>query len=141
MLLDTEIIKAGKCCAAIDDKCPECPLTDRNRESCVGILMSNAFDLINRQQAKIARLEQNLKEAHIDIEEHLVEIEKLINELEYLNGQYLIQDMSLQSAKSEAREEFADRLKDMHEHNTTSVVKPSVGCKPTRSTTTLFFSK
>ena len=57
-LTDAEIVKAFKCCADINDKCPECPLKDKNRESCVGILMSNAIDLINRQNAKIEKLKR-----------------------------------------------------------------------------------
>jgi hypothetical protein len=38
------------------------------------------------------------------------ENEKLKNDLEWLNGQYLIQDMALQTAKAEAIKEFAREL-------------------------------
>lgn len=55
-MTDSEIKKAFECCADINDKCPECPLKDKNRESCVGIFMSNALALINRLQAEVERL-------------------------------------------------------------------------------------
>lgn len=74
-----EIIKAFRCCADIHDKCTECPLKDKDRESCVGILMSNALATITRQKVENERLQQNLKEAHIDIRKHLAEIKRLEN--------------------------------------------------------------
>ena len=77
---------------------------------------------INRQQTEIDILIRKKETLRDEIAEKQAEIDKLTNELEYLNGKYLIQDMAVQSAKSEARKEFAERLKDMHKHNTTSVV-------------------
>ena len=104
-MTDNEIIKALECHASDAEFCKLCPLT--NEEWCSVKLARNTLDLINRkdskiaelteennhQQAEIERLKQNLEEAHIDIREHLSEIERLqklldgaeicIDELEY----------------------------------------------------------
>lgn len=62
-MTDAEIIKALECCCFTDDEnnCCTCPLSDNSGKLCVGVLVKNALDLINRQQAKIERLKEDRK--------------------------------------------------------------------------------
>ena len=82
-MTDNEIIKALECCMSDNPPCTTCKYDGDTItvDECMGELMKDALDLINRQRAEIERLQQNLKEAHIDIKEHQAEIEalKLIN--------------------------------------------------------------
>lgn len=109
-LTANEIIKALECCADINDKCPKCPLKDKNRESCVGILMSNALDLINRLQAENEKMQ--IVKKHIgtlicrgveypSAETYERAFEKALEQL-YDNT----------NAKAEAYKEFDERLKE-----------------------------
>ena len=63
MMTDNEIIKALECCTkgTISDVCIDCPLrtTDICTEEENGVLKL-ALDLINRQQAEIERLNNNI---------------------------------------------------------------------------------
>lgn len=122
-MTDNEIIKALECCGK--NTCRECIYNtsdDRFDLTCTTNMAKDALDIINRQQTEIDILIRKKETLRDEIAEKQAEIDKLTNELEYLNGKYLIQDMAVQSANSEARKEFAERLKDMHKHNTTSVV-------------------
>lgn len=55
---DNEIKKALECCT--DFKCENCPCEDNSEFTCTEILMEDALDLINRQQAEIERLQKLL---------------------------------------------------------------------------------
>ena len=83
---DNEIIKALECC--INDDCDSCPDTFGN---CEHNTMRNALDLINRLQADKEKSDKIIEELNEQIE-HLV----------FLN----------ETAKSEARKEFAEAYKD-----------------------------
>ena len=81
--------------------------------------ISNALDLINRLQAENERLEQNLKEAHIDIREHIAENERLKGEVAkeftcFVGDPHKVEHCpyleELKTAKAEAYKEFAERL-------------------------------
>ena len=74
-MTDNEIIKALECHKDETNSCQECVYNDGR--GCSLRLSADALDLINRQKAKIEMLEQNLKEAHIDIKEQKAEIEEL----------------------------------------------------------------
>ena len=60
---NNEIIKALECCCFTDDEnnCCTCPLSDDSGKLCVGGLVKNALDLINRQQAEIEKWTKELK--------------------------------------------------------------------------------
>lgn len=64
---DIEILEALKCCTGKGGGCKECK---RNIHSanCVGWLMKDAFDLINRQKAEIEELKEKLEKAFISLE-------------------------------------------------------------------------
>lgn len=55
-MTDNEIKKALECHTKEDGVCTGCPLFPDN--ACVHILTKSALDLINRQQAEIAKLEE-----------------------------------------------------------------------------------
>ena len=55
---DEEIKKALECCG-IEETCRECPL--KNEVDCLDKLNHSLFDLINRQQAEIERLKNEIK--------------------------------------------------------------------------------
>ena len=104
-LNDNEIIKALECCKrAAVRQCEGCPYKERS--SCAFELRRDALDLINRQQAEIERLK-------LEVEA----VDELINPLPFKSNF----DRAIETAKSEAIKEFAERLKGMHRHNTTSV--------------------
>ena len=84
-MTDHEFIKAFECCYLYDvmfcDKCP-------NKETCGEIdVAESALDLLNRQQAEIEKMKQDLT---IDLEGFASEYDEKI--------------------KSEARKEFANKL-------------------------------
>lgn len=89
-LTDKEIIKALECCRYDDyDYCEECPY--RKNKPCQENLIQDTFDLINRQQAEIERLNIRLrKEQH-----QFADLGKMYSEI-----------------RAEAIKEFAERLKD-----------------------------
>lgn len=97
-LSDKETIKAFECCYLYDvmfcDKCP-------NKDTCGEIdVAESTLDLINRQQAEIAELkEKNAGLALSLLYEVVNKDEQLRNEITKV-------------AKSEARKEFAERLKE-----------------------------
>lgn len=105
-MTDAEIMKALECCVRLDYNdftiCKaECPWKGNCYDEEKGIhFLKDVLDLINRQKemidgliagqetlqkciaektAEIERLQQNLEEAHIDIREHMAEIEKYEN--------------------------------------------------------------
>ena len=96
-LTDSEFVKALECCCE-DSGCPDiCPLKDMAYVGdCVQVKSKHALDLINRQKA---------------------EIEKLESDLETLNGQYLILDMAIETAKAEAYKECIEKVKDFLKQN------------------------
>lgn len=70
-----DIIKALEHCTSLNADCRHCD--KKITENCITFLMRDALFLIYQQQAEIEKLQQNLKEAHIDIEEHIAEIDRL----------------------------------------------------------------
>jgi hypothetical protein len=58
-MTDNEIIKALECCCKDAFRyCHECPLEEKAYSQCLGLVRSNALDLINRQKAEIERLKK-----------------------------------------------------------------------------------
>lgn len=85
-MTDNEVIKALECCLT-HTKCEECPMNQKR--NCMTELMKNALDLINRQKEEI---EQWKEEAN-----------------RYQNLWCITVD-DIQTAKSEAYDEFAEKL-------------------------------
>jgi predicted RNA-binding protein with EMAP domain len=113
-MTDNEIIKAL-------EYCKDCS-ANLNFEIINLITLKNAkllelTDIINHQKAEIERLEQNLKEAHIDIKEHqahIANLKMLIDKIEdHINPLPFETDYdkAIKTAKAEAVKEFAERLK------------------------------
>lgn len=86
---DTEITKALECCSRNRCTTDGCPLA--GNRICMTLLTTYALDLINRQQAKIERLKQERDKEHNHCNHYARMCAK---------------------AKSEARKEFAERLKE-----------------------------
>ena len=87
-MTDKEIIKALECCGDPDSNCVECPIKADRR--CNEHLANYALDLINRQQA---------------------EIEKLKEEIQITKDAYTMLQTKNEIIKSEAIKEFAVNLK------------------------------
>ena len=91
---DNEIIKALECCTVCSsiETCGECPYVEcPTRKGCVGEMVKDALDLINRQKAEIERLQNAYKQCAWERDIFLDE---------------------LKTAKSEAIKDFAERLKE-----------------------------
>ena len=96
-MTDNEIIKALKCLIPDDnDKGTWLPFSDRDCVDCEIIILKNALDLINRQQAEIEMLQ-------LEVEA----VNDLINPFPFKSNF----DKAIETAKSEAIKEFAERLK------------------------------
>lgn len=94
-MTDNEIIRALECCSNRTDRyCPNCPYYNvpyKDNMTCSEVLMSDALDLITRQQAEIEGLHKKVDELS-----------------EVLSDSIRIR---YKEAKSEAIKEFAERLK------------------------------
>lgn len=103
-MTDNEIIKALECCK--NGQCADCPriYTPYEIFRCKEDLISNALDLINRQQAEVERLrDENLQSeypARIRVDDFLVCANSLGEWLEFCD-----------SLKAEAIKEVVERLK------------------------------
>lgn len=93
---DNDIIKALEFCESLTCECTsECPMFyngTNSKSDCRGELHQNALDLINRQKAEIERLCERLDDLYEEVNRTAAE--------QYKHG------------KSDAIEEFAERMKD-----------------------------
>ena len=97
-MTDEQIIKAIGICRT-QDSCKGCPYHELYMAGCVGTLMKDVFDLINRQKAEIEKLKQENDFFRKTITENAQRaLEVAVEEIE--------------KAKSEAIKEFAERLKE-----------------------------
>ena len=88
-MTDKEIMKALECCGDPYSICVECPIKADRR--CNEHLANYALDIINRQQAEIKRLK---------------------NEIQTTKDAYTMLQTKNEIIKSEAVKEFAERLKE-----------------------------
>lgn len=96
---DSEIIKALECCVQnTREACVECPIGFEGRDLCLNVAMEEAIGLINRQKAEIDRYKINLPHLEQQDEDFCGVLCDFAEEL-------------IGKAKSEARKEFAKRLK------------------------------
>lgn len=141
-LSDSEIVKALECCSMQSyPACCECPYHEQySNKGCITKRNADIADLINRQKAEIDGLQQlvnlsidmqnEMTDTIINLEELLAEKNAEIERLEDLLKRHqrntdrirLITAETAKKIKAEAYKEFAERLKDMHKCNTTSVV-------------------
>ena len=99
-MIDTEIIKALECC--LDNSpltCKDCPMFNVTNSTmvCSKIVTKFALDLINRQQAEIERLNNNLSAMVVTMRN------------------------SAKATRNEAIKEFAERLKEKKQEVFTAV--------------------
>lgn len=87
-MTDNDIIKAMEYCFVNENHCRICPYMQKDH--CIVVRTKDALDLINRQKAKIERLEYEIMKTKL--EKHL------LNE-------------TVEEIKAEAIKEFAERLK------------------------------
>jgi hypothetical protein len=102
-MTDNEIIKAWEEKITLLELGESAPLSIE--------FVTNTLDLINCQKAEIKRLDKKADELFVQncrLCRHNGVLQDRINELK--------------KAKAEAIKEFAERLKDKHRHNTTSIV-------------------
>ncbi len=96
-LTDSEIVKALECCC-VEHACSKCPYAENNSCGCINGILKDALDYINRLETENERLNNNISAMAITLRN------------------------SAKETKAEARKEFAERLKEKHKHNKTSVV-------------------
>lgn len=122
-MTDNEIIKALECCAIKND-CKGCYFDTHEAEDiCAREVVKNAFDLINRQQAEIERLKDEVSKAR---RKALLEASsKFAGHSDYHGNTILCKlicmsegkevgiakPLDKSTIKSEAVREFADRVK------------------------------
>lgn len=117
-MTDNEIIKALECCRTPKcSNCVECPQRGLGTD-CLGELIENTINLINRQQAEIDILIRKKETLRDEIAEKQAEIERLKEfataKCEDCAGctSWKCDCANIETlAKSEARKEFAERLK------------------------------
>lgn len=106
---DNEIKKALEYCTSVAylGVCKDCAYMKfkTTDNGCLDPMLKDALDLINRLEAEIERLKQNLEEAHIDIRERLAEIERMREISEAF-------DIEHEAIKNCAVKEFAERLEN-----------------------------
>lgn len=101
-MTDNDIKKALECCKT--GNCDECPFYGR-KEDCEVELPEEALDLINRLEAEIERLENEIEEANeADREAELQALKESKD-----NAKLFCE--AINHAKSEAIKEFAEELK------------------------------
>lgn len=122
-MTDNEIIKALRCCKTPvgSGACNSCPLKDirdnlrkEDAKSCTTIMIENALDLINRLKAEIEK-----KNVEIDIlirkketlKDEISELRAEVESLQKANESFSCMGKLYSEIKSEARKEFAERLK------------------------------
>ena len=100
-MIAKDIIKALECCCFTDDEnnCCTCPLSDNSGKLCVGVLVKNALDLINRQQEEIERLKEDRK--------RLKKVQMQLDDLCIMH----------RTIRAEAIKEFADKLKEKYKYH------------------------
>lgn len=86
---DNDIIKALECCS-VSNGCPDCPML--GKRNCMAKIHAHSLCLINRQKAEIERLCERLDDLYEEVNRTAAE--------QYKHG------------KSDAIEEFAERMKD-----------------------------
>lgn len=98
-MTDNEIIKSLECCGG--SNCHECPI-----EGCTDDIFGNALNLIKRQKAEIERWKKkaNTPFANVTFDENKLK-EIVADAIENI-------EFNLNSVKSEAIIEFAERLKE-----------------------------
>ena len=122
VLKEDKIIKALECCKS--QECAECSrLCNEFPDSheCKVDLMEKIYSLINRQKAEIERVQQKNSELESDLilktydYEHLLMKCKELQAISSSRKDRLMQTVvKLQTAKSEAIKEFAERLKSIY---------------------------
>lgn len=110
-MTDNEIIKALECCACGYCYRDGCPLAnddgyDDDISKCTSKLSENALDLVNRQRAEIERL-------HSEVKEKTETIVFLKDQAVGWSIDFCNLKAKLDTAKSEAIKEFAERLRDV----------------------------
>ena len=103
-MTDNETIKAFKLCLGAEARCTVCPYENVHhpRKRCSEVLLEDALDIINRQKAEIERLKA----------EHDKSFEKWKLLDERTKERYSeLYEAAKEILKSEARKEFAERLK------------------------------
>lgn len=117
-LTDEQIIKALECCVntTFISDCAKCKMLAID---CKDKLIESALDLINRQKAENDELQLKINELEIELEEsrdaHIRTIADKDVEIEKLERANIQLMAILQTAQSEARKEFAKKLKRMCE--------------------------
>ena len=111
-MTDEQIVKALECCSLIQGECKECPCDCVMDCDCKEMLLREAFYLINRQKARIKEFDEKIVMQMGLIEHQKAEIERLQCSAKRHGKRLGSLIHHLETAKSEAYKEFAERFKE-----------------------------
>lgn len=109
-MTDNEIIKVLECCGK-EYSCEKCALNtwlDKKRD-CIGAILVNALDLINRQKTEIERLKDLITYQKQEIKEKEQKYNQVVDDM---FGLIETTRNEIAESKSEAIKEFIDELKN-----------------------------
>ena len=111
-MTDNKIIEGLDCCRI--ENCHECPY--REYYDCRGTLVQDTFNLINRQNAEIERLKDDIDGSCIFLEEHRkISKQEHENQMKKLNQIQEQIPLAIARERTEAIKEFAKRLLDKYD--------------------------
>ncbi len=110
-MTDEQIIQALECCGK-EYSCEKCILNTwlNKKRDCVGKILGNALDLINRQKDKIKEFDEKLIIQQGLIDYQKAEIERLKQNIDGLN---IFTTNHIKVIRLQAMKEFAERLDEM----------------------------
>lgn len=124
-MTDNEIVKALECCSTYKGKCTDCPAFVKvDRSNCKQVLLG-AIEIINRQKEENRSLKYDYDNLQRQFDEIYQQFHYLSNvEIPYLYSFTQDKDKKLETianillrTKSEARKEFAERVKLLNQNN------------------------
>lgn len=117
-MTETETVKALECCGD-ESNCAECPLKGTRFEldhSCAEELMKVAAELIKSKNAKIKELQHKISSCNSEIDKLKSKLPQGFEQADPMDFCGLLCDFAeelIEKAKTEARKEFAERLKEL----------------------------
>ena len=107
-MTDSDVIKALRCCA--DRYCKGC--SEQGKANCRESIAALAWDLTTRQKAKIETLKMDKEQLRNDAFNANMNLDSLISEIDEIRKAEAEVKFFKKKIRSEARREFAERLKE-----------------------------
>ena len=116
-MTDNEIIKALECCIYHHGKCTSCPLYAEVTTVCKEKKDNYVLDLINRQKAKIERLQKNIDGLNIFTTNHMtvIRLQAIKEFAEKLKEYSFLDNLSLDGKETVYVDDIDNLVKEMTE--------------------------